>query len=243
MAGLLLAACGDGAKLDRLAAGETGRVASVKSGDEVVLANGLDVRVTGIQAPWPDEPGGAQARDALAALVLGRDVQLFYGGARRDSHGRALAQVRIVDGRRWVEGAMLSEGWARVRTFGDNRALAQPMLDAEADARAARRGLWAMKDYEVRLPQEVTADVTGFQLVEGRVEGVTGTDRGTYLDFRKDRRGFAVLIDAHAVGDFEAAGAAPSSLMGRLVRVRGIVGRDGQMRIDHPEPVELLKER
>lgn len=240
--GLLLAACGDGAALDRLAAGESGKVASVKSGDEVVLASGLDVRLAGVQTPWPDEPGGAESRAALAALVLGREVQLFYGGARRDTHGRALAQLRLTDGRRWVESSMLNGGWAVVRTFGDNRALAQPMLNDEAKARAAKRGLWASNAYQIRLPQEVTPDVHGFQIVEGRIEGVTETARATYLDFRKDRRGFAVLIDSHAVGDFQAAGLGPSSLMGRLVRVRGIVGRDDEMRIDHPEPVELLKE-
>ena len=239
----LLAACGQGGLLDRLAAGEVGRVASVQSGDVFVLQNGLVVRVSGIETPWPDEAGGPEAQAELARLVQGRSVQLFYGGARRDARGRALAQVRLVDDRQWVEGAMLSSGWARVRTFPDNRALDRPMLEDEAKARIGRRGLWSLPAYEVRLPQEVTPDVRGYQIVEGRVVAVTPTRNGVFLDFRPDRRGFAALIETRAVRDFEAAGLAPAGLRGRLVRIRGVVGWDGLMTLDHPEPVELVKEK
>jgi endonuclease YncB( thermonuclease family) len=238
-----LVGCGEGGALDRLAAGERGKVISVASGDELVLDNGLDVRLSGIEAPWMDEPGGAGSQADLSRRVLGRQVQLFYGGARRDPRGRALAQVRLVDGRTWVEAALLRDGWARVRTFADNRALAAAMFDDEAQARKARRGLWAMPDYEVRLPQEVTRDTHGYQIVEGRVASVTTARSGTYLDFSKDHSGFAAVIDPHAVGDLTAAGMPPASLAGRLIRVRGMIGWDGQMRIDHPEPIELLKDR
>jgi endonuclease YncB( thermonuclease family) len=238
-----LAGCGEGGALDRLAAGERGKVVSVASGDELMLDNGLNVRLSGVETPWMDEPGGTGAQADLSRLVLGRQVQLFYGGVRRDPRGRALAQVRLVDGRTWVEAALLRDGWARVRTFADNRALAADMLDDEARARKARRGLWAMPDYEVRLPQEVARDTHGFQIVEGRVASVTPTRNGTYLDFNETHSGFAAVIDPHAVGDLTAAGMAPASLAGRLIRVRGVIGWDGQMRIDHPEPIELLKDR
>ena len=135
---LLLAGCGEGGGLDRLAAGERGKVISVESGQGFTLDSGLVVRLAGIEAPWMDEPGGEAARADLARLVLGREVQLFYGGARRDAGGRALAQARRTDDRRWIEGALLRDGWARVRTFGDNRALAQPSLE-EAAAAVRRR--------------------------------------------------------------------------------------------------------
>jgi micrococcal nuclease len=239
----LLAACGQGGLLDQLAAGESGKVASVQSGDIFTLQNGLVVRVSGIETPWMDEAGGPQAQAELARLVEGRTVQLFYGGARRDARGRALAQVRLTDTRQWVEGTILLDGWARVRTFPDNRALDRPMLEDEARARIGQRGLWALKSYEVRLPEEMTPDIRGYQIVEGRVAAVTPTHGGVYLDFRPDRRGFAALIDPSAVRDFQAAGIAPAALKGRLIRVRGVVGWDGLIHLDHPEPVELLKER
>jgi micrococcal nuclease len=240
---LFLLGCGDGGALDRLAAGERGKVVSVQSGDELTLDSGLAVRLSGIETPWADEAGGPGARAALTKLVLGREIQLFYGGVRRDSRGRALAQARLTGDRRWVEGAMLSDGWARVRTFADNRALAGPMLEDEARARRAKRGLWVLPDYEVRLPEEVTRDIRGYQIVEGRVASVTTARSGVYLDFTADHKGFAAVIDPHAVPDLTVAGVAPASLVGRLIRVRGMIGWDGLMRIDHPEPIELLKER
>jgi micrococcal nuclease len=240
---LALQACGDGGQLDRLAAGERAKVAEVVDGDEIRLSNGLDVRLAGIDAPWADEPGGTAARAYLNALVLGREVQLFYGGARRDKRGRALAQVRLTDGRLWVEGAILSDGWARVRTFADNRALAAPMLEDEAHARVARRGLWAMPAYEVRLPQEVSPDTRGLQIVEGRVLTVTPTRSGLYLDFTPDKKGFAVLVAPHAAGDLAAAGIAAETLKGRLIRVRGVISYGETMHIDHPELIEVIKEK
>jgi endonuclease YncB( thermonuclease family) len=238
-----LAGCGEGGALDRLAAGERGKVVSVASGDELVLDNGLNVRLSGIETPWMDEPGGTGSQAELSRLVLGRQVQLFYGGARRDPRGRALAQVRLVDGRTWVEAALLRDGWARVRTFADNRALARTMLEDEAHARRAKLGLWALPDYAVRLPAEVTGDTHGYQIVEGRVASVTTGRGGTYLDFTRDHSGFAAVVDPRAVADLTAAGMTPASLAGRLIRVRGMIGWDGQMRIDHPEPIERVKER
>jgi hypothetical protein len=89
----------------------------------------------------------------------------------------------------------------------------------------------------------VAPDASGFAIVEGRVLRATRAWSGTYLDFTNDRAGFAVLVSAEAERDFEAAAKPPASLAGRLVRVRGAIDRDGLMRIDHPEPVELLRER
>jgi endonuclease YncB( thermonuclease family) len=239
----MLAGCGDGLALDRLAAGEHGRVAEVRSGDLVVLDGGLVVRLAGLQAPRAGEPGAAEAAGALARLVQGRAVQLYYGGARRDANGRALAQLRLVGGD-WVQGDMLRAGEAQVRTFSDNRAMARPMLDDEARARLARRGLWrAGGPFQVRLPQEVLAAGPGYQVVEGPVRRVTDTGRAIYLDFTDRRDGFAAEVPAGAARELGAAGLAAPGLAARLVRVRGVVGWDGLMRIDHPEQVEVVDTR
>jgi len=238
----LLAGCGDGYGLDRLAAGERGRVAEVRSGDVVALQSGLVVRLAGLEAPRRDEPGARASFDDLRRLVDGREVELFYGGARRDAHGRALAQLRLTEGRRWVQCALLRDGVARVRTFADNRALARPMLACEAQARQRRLGLWALAANQVRLPSEVDDRASGFQIIEGRVARATPTAGSVYLDF-SEARGFAVQIAGRAASDLDKAGLAPRSLVGRLVRTRGVIGGDGVMRVDHPEQIELLNAR
>jgi len=237
---LVLAACGDGAALDRLAPGEHGRVAAVRSGDALVLDSGLVVRLAGLEVPRAGDAGADEARAALAGLVQGREVQLAYGGARRDAYGRALAQVRLTGGD-WVEGAMLRAGEARVRTWADNRALARPMLDAEARARIAHAGLWRPGGaFAVRLPAEMDAAAPGFAVVEGRVRRVEDDGSGSVLDFTDRRNGFAAEVPAEASRDLAAAGVSPRSLEARLVRVRGYVPWTGLMRIDHPEQIEVL---
>jgi endonuclease YncB( thermonuclease family) len=238
-----LAACGDGAGLDRLAAGPREAAAEVRSGDLIVLRSGLVVRLAGVETPRWGEPGAAAAEDDLRRLVEGRDVELYYGGARKDPYGRTLAQVRLADGRRWVQCALLRDGVALVHTYADNRAMARPMLTCEAQARRGRRGLWSAAISPVRLPSEIGDRATGFTIVEGRVSRVTPAYAGTYLDFEGARNGFAVQVAGRAAPDLRAAGVSPASLTGHWIRVRGTIGGDGVMRVDHPEQIERLKDR
>jgi len=239
-----LAACRDGgAALDRLSLGERGKVVSVQSGEVFTLDSGLAVRLAGVEVPFPDEPGGPVALADLAKRVQGRAVELLYGGLRRDSEGRALAQVRLTDNRAWIQGALLRDGVARVRTWTDNRGMAQPMLNDEARARVAKAGLWGQGVFRVLIPPEVGQDTDGFQIVEGTPRVVTPTRQGVYLDFNDDKRGFAVLVNDKALPDFAAAGDPIQGLVGRLIRVRGVVGWNAAMAVDHPEQVELLGHR
>ena len=242
---VLLAGCGQGG-LERLARGETGKVVSVHSGDSFTLDSGLEVRLAGVEAARGDQPFADQARTALTLLVVGRKVQLLYGGARRDRYDRALAQVKLVDHGDWVEGQMLRQGEARTRTWADNRAMARAMLEDEAYARNRGLGLWALKDFRVLTPPE-TEGRTGFQIVEGRVLGTSGAADGAGLALQFQRglgERFTAEIDAKALADFRTAGEAPDKLTGKLVRVRGPIryGPGGPvMKLDHPEQVELLK--
>lgn len=234
---LALAGCGDGAALDRLASAGGGRVIEVRSADLVVLDDGEAVKLAGLAAFRRGDPHAAEARAVLDGLVLGREVEMLSGGAARDPFGRRVAHLRLVEGRRWVQGEMLEAGAGRVRTFADQRALAAPMLEREARARAAGRGLWALEAYQVRLPWELR-ETRGFQVVEGRVTAVRRYGAG----FELDLQGFAsVDIPGRSAGDFEAAGKPVTDLAGRLVRVRGTVRGGRSMRADHPEAVEVLE--
>jgi endonuclease YncB( thermonuclease family) len=239
---LTLAGCG-GAGVDQLAAGPRGVVAEVRTGDSVVLRGGLMVRLAGVEAPKGSDPFAGQAREALAGLVLGREVQLMYGGARQDAYGRALAHLKLTQGGAWVEAALLEAGDARVRTWADNRALARPMLDAEARARLKGRGLWALPAYQVRLPDEAAARPFGFQVVEGRVVSAAERDGALRLDLE---RWVEAEVPREAEGAFASSGLVITDLPGKLVRIRGPMrpgSGEGLMRLDHPEQIEVLRER
>jgi len=234
----MLAGCAGG--LDQLARGPAGKVAQARSGDSVVLEGGQVVRLAGLEAPYGQAIYAAEAQMALNDLLAGQAVELFYGGARQDAYGRALAHLRLRKSGLWVQKAMLEQGAARVRTYADNRALARPMLDAEARARKAKRGLWTLLAYRVRLPEEAALDPYGFQVVEGRVTSAKDRGYGLTLDLE---HWVQADIARSAQAQFAAAGLTADQLQGRLIRVRGELRRGGGgalMSLDHPEQVERL---
>ena len=237
---------------DALAPGGEAVVAEVIDGDTVVLADGRQVRLVGIQAPKlplgrPDFvpwPLADRAKAALADIALGRTVGLGFGGRRMDRHGRWLAHL-LAPGGVWVQGELLTRGLARVYSFADNRALAEEMLALEGAARDAGRGIWADPFYRVRAPEEADAETDSFQLVEGRVlSAVVVRGRG-YLNFGPDwRSDFTLAIDPQSRRLFEAEGRAVESYTGLRVRARGwLKSFNGPMiEITHPEQIEVLSE-
>ena len=236
----LVAGCGrEPAALDRLAATGAGKVARLISADTVLLVDGRTVHLAGVTAPREGQPHGADAKAVLDKLVTGQEVELLSGGARQDAYGRTLAHLRRRKGRVWVQGALLDAGAARVRTYADNRALAAEMLEREAKARIAGKGLWADKTYQVLLPQEA-ARARGFAIVEGRAAAVTSSRLGDDIGLTDGPPGIEVQIPGRARDDFAAAGKSAAAMKGKLIRVRGTLRADRTLRIDHPELLEVL---
>lgn len=104
------------------------------------------VRLLRIDTPEREEPGYAEARAALERLVAGHDVDLVFeepGRPARGDHGRLLAYVFAGDTNLNVELVRLgwSEFWTR---YGEGR-FAGSFESAEAEARAAGRGLWGKR--------------------------------------------------------------------------------------------------
>ncbi len=242
MLALGLPGCGDQVALDGLSVARRAQVASVISGDTLEIDNGERVRLAGVEAPRRGDPYADEAADVLARLAEGRQVELLFSGAHTDPFGRTTAQARVVESRTWLEGALLDAGAVRVRTYPENRALAKVMLAREAKARAARRGLWALDDYRVRLPEELNGGDRGLVIVEGRVEHAGRlTDGGVYLDLGQDWRSSASAeIPKGALREFRSAGINPMDLQGRLIRIRG-AARGMRLTLDHPEQMERLK--
>ena len=249
---LLLAGGAAAADLSGLRDGGLARVVEVVDGDTVRLADGREVRLVGLQTPklplgrknFPAWPLAGAARDALAQLIDGREVRLRYGGRETDRHGRALAHLHDEARDLWVQGWMLAQGWARVYTFADNRALIPEMLAAEGAARAAGRGIWAHPFYAIRTPESAGNDVNTFQVVEGCAVDVAEVGSRLYVNFGADyRTDFTVSVDdrdRRRHGGFDwLLDATPLPCL----RVRGwIKPRNGPMiEVSHPEQIEPLE--
>lgn len=122
----------------------TGRITRVSDGDTVWLrpAEGgkpVQVRIDGIDAPELCQPGGPEAARALAQRVQGRTVQATLHA--QDDYQRWLGRLALddVDLGAW----MVRQGHAWSYRF---RHGAGPYQALEAEARAARRGLFAAAD-------------------------------------------------------------------------------------------------
>jgi micrococcal nuclease len=124
-------------------AGLEARVASVQDGDTITLVGGQRVRYLGLDTP---ELAGEQAYARAAAernsqLVRGRVVVLESDADERDRFGRLLRHV-------WVDGELVSavlvrEGLGFAQLLPPNRRNRARLEQAQAEARAAGRGLWA----------------------------------------------------------------------------------------------------
>ncbi|MEO3435568.1 thermonuclease family protein [Inquilinus sp. CAU 1745] len=227
-----------------------GTVESVIDGDTLVLEDGAEVRLVGLQAPklalgregFVEWPLADEAKAALEALTLGRQVTLAYGGLRTDRYGRKLAHLIREDGL-WIQGAMLEAGMARVYSFPDNRAAVAEMLALERSARAERRGIWDHPYYAVRAAGEAGRAVGGFELVEGVILAAEEVRGRIYLNFGEDwDRDFTISIEPADTRTFEEAGIDPTQWEGRRVRVRGWLREFNGPLIEatHPEQIEML---
>lgn len=249
---------------------EGGRVADIVDGDTLLLDDGREVRLTGIQAPklplgrtnfktWPLAP---EARETLAEIAMGRRVTLQYGGESIDRHGRVLAHVFIegaAAGPVWAQQEMLRRGLARVYTFRDNRACSAELLAAEESARAEGLGIWNNAYYDIRNAVDIgqlSRQVGRFEIVEGKIVSAALFRDRLYLNFGEDyRQDFTVTVSGRNVKLFKAEepwasfieaadGTNVSMLAGKYVRVRGWVDRYNGLEIEvtHPEQIEFPRE-
>ena len=246
---LLTVAAGGLQAEEILTSGGSARVTEIIDGDTVVLDDGRQVRLVGIQAPklplgrpnFEKWPLADQAKRVLEGMASGRMVELRSGGEKIDRHGRTLSHLFLENGQ-WLQGEMLSLGLARVYTFPDNRKLAADMYALERAARMAGRGIWDHPFYGVRAPSKTYGHLGTFQVVEGRVVDAAKVKGTVYLNFGADwRKDFTVTIRPKALRMFLKAGVEPLSFKNQTVRVRGwLKSYNGPMiEATHPEQVEI----
>lgn len=220
-----------------------GRVASVIDARTLRLDDGRIVRLAGL-APLQ----GAIAEQATASLgkiAIGRTVSLHGDSETPDRYGRQRAWV-FADGDTATLQALLIAAGGGLRDIAPMiPACRQDLESAENAARAARLGLWAAPNAakNAESPDDISADIGHFSVVEGRVRSVRMAGGMTYLNFgRRWTEGFAVMVPGRAAAAFETAGLSLKGLEGKKVRVRGYVLRRGGPRIEtlSPEQIEVV---
>ena len=127
------------------AAGQPAQVTHIVDGDTIDVTFGgatHRVRYILINTPETDQPFGAEATAANRALVGGKRVYLVKDVNETDRYDRLLRYVYLPDGT-FVNAELVRQGFAQVATYPPDVTKEGEIRVAEAEARAARRGLWA----------------------------------------------------------------------------------------------------
>jgi micrococcal nuclease len=123
-------------------------VAEAVDGDTLRLADGSLVRYIGVDTPETVHPKkkvqcfGKEASNFNASLVEGKAVRLERDISDTDKYGRLLRYVYLEDGT-LVNLALVADGFATVVTYPPDIAHTAEFQAAQAEARAAGRGLWS----------------------------------------------------------------------------------------------------
>jgi len=105
------------------------------------------IRLAEIDAPEKRQPWGKRAKQALAAKIFEKEVEVTVTGT--DRYGRYIGKIRLGD--RDINREMVREGHAWVyRKYMNDRSL----LDDEAEARKGRLGLWSLPEAQRTPPWE-----------------------------------------------------------------------------------------
>jgi endonuclease YncB( thermonuclease family) len=232
------AAAQDTCKLTALG---TAEVAAVRDGRTLLLKDGREVRLAGIEI-------ADDARAALQSLLGNRKIKLEALNAEPDRYGRLVAFAFAGDEQTSVQQALLEQGQARVSARVGNKACADALLVAERAARATNRGLWANPNFALLNPDNrarLQAERGRFTIIEGKVLSVRESGSTIYVNFGpRWTQDFSVIILRRNQRIFKDAGLEPKRLEGRRIRVRGIIEqrRGPVIEADRPEQIEFADE-
>lgn len=129
----------------------TARVVGVHDGDSITVLtsenNQIKIRLAEIDAPELSQPYGKKAKQLLSLMVFGKDVSITP--LTIDKYGRTVG--RVYQAQTDINLAMVQTGaaWAYQKYLTD-----KSFLDAEAEARKAGAGLWALEPDQVMPPWE-----------------------------------------------------------------------------------------
>lgn len=123
------------------------RLSRVIDGDTIEIEGGERVRYIGMNTPETVDPRrpvqcfGKEASNKNKELVEGKNVRLEKDVSERDKYGRLLRYVFL--GARFINLELVNEGYAYADTFPPDVKYQEEFLNAQREARNAKRGLWS----------------------------------------------------------------------------------------------------
>src|SRR5262249_44253066 len=115
---------------------DDGHVAEIIDGRSIRLSDGREVRLAGIELIEKDA-------SALAALIKDKDVSLHAPDDTPDRYGGQTAFAFLAGSDVSVQAQLLAQGAALASSDVAGNDCAAALLAAEAEARTAKKGIWA----------------------------------------------------------------------------------------------------
>jgi endonuclease YncB( thermonuclease family) len=220
------------------------KVVHIYDGDTVKLSDGRRLRLIGIDTPEVNhegKPAQALAEPARAALkeLLDRHNRILllrHGKEPRDHYGRLLAHAFLDDGSN-VAAQLLERGLATTLVVPPNTWGQDCYRSREDAARAARRGLWALADYQPLESRSLPPATRGFRLVRGRVTEIRRSRHSVWLDLEGP---LVIKVDRRDLVNFEPG--FPEDLLDRRIEARGWIRKDDRglrLNLRHPAAISV----
>lgn len=236
---------------------QTAQVTKVDERLDLALTDGRSLHLAGLDPPQATAQSPDLSRRAQAALAqrVGAGITFVALSPKPDRWGRIPAFVFLSDAPlsnapgqapQTAAEMLLSAGLARFMPSPDAHACRSAFLAAEEKARQLKLGLWNDPYYAIIAATNRTAfaDKSASNvIVEGRITDVSSNSFRTTVEFApRHDHAFTVTILQRNVAIFERSGLDFKALIGRILRVRGLLDlRFGpQIEIASSDDIELI---
>ncbi len=218
---------------------------TIKKDDRIFRLAGLDLPG---QTSYDATDNAIKAKEHLSKLIEGEKIRLYQtktpDKGRLNGMGHHLVHVALVKDGLWIQGELLKQGMARVRTTESSPEMAEQMYEAEQQGRADHKGLWQEARYALLTPETASDAAKAFQIVEGTIVNTAIIKNRIYLNFGQNwKTDFTVSVPPGKRKAFAKNGYNPLEWNGKKVRVRGWLDsyNGPYIEIDHPEAIEFLE--
>lgn len=226
---------------DRLVVAE---IEEVSEHGALVLADGDELCLAGIRSPDASNTSRRMSGWRAAWRRIIKEANFSHRAGQPTGHNRygcSLVVVENDDGTP-LQQQLLAAGWASVDPLSAPKeaGAVDSMLALEERARSAGRGMWTDPAVRPKAADDLSAWIGTHQLVEGRVQRVSETDRYVYLNFGNDwRTDFTTRLNRKMI---EKTGFDAAALDGKKLRVRGVLmeSRGPLIDIAHLKQIEFL---
>jgi endonuclease YncB( thermonuclease family) len=226
-------------------ADEIVKVQHVSDGDTIKLVDGRKIRFTAINTPelargnTPAQPLAEKAKQHLQQLIgSNKIVHLKYDYERKDHHKRHLAHLFLPDGTN-IQAALIEQGLAAHSLEPPNLWATDCYAKLADEAKAANRGIWAHKRFQVHTLDELKGIKGGYYRINARVTKHDLTKKAEWLLLNDT---VSIRIDKKHLHYFEDR--KPKTYRGLRIEAEGWLSGRGKfqyLNIKHPAALRIIE--